>query len=393
MPQPQMTVLEILNRTKVFFEKKGVPDARLDAEYIISYGLKMKNRMDLYLNFEKPLTPAELDVLRTMVARRATREPLQHIIGDTSFRGFIIKCDRRALIPRPETESLVDMAADCLKGVENPFIVEIGTGTGAIAIACAKEIAGARVLATDVSEDALALARTNAEANGLGESANAGGNSTATDSATVASTSSTGSPTSSSTPSNTLQFAQGDLLDAVTADVIAKAIGAAADAATSIDSAPSTDSASSATHANSQNTASTLQFAQGDLLDAVTADVIAKAIGAAADAATLAGPQIDCLVANLPYIPDGEKNNLQPEVAKYDPALALFGGADGLDLVRKLLKQTEGRLKQGASILLEIGSEQGEILKAEAGNYPWLEFTGIHKDFCNNVRFVSYKAK
>ena len=69
MPQPQMTVLEILNRTKVFFEKKGIPDARLDAEYIISYGLKMKNRMDLYLNFEKPLTPAELDVLRTMVAR------------------------------------------------------------------------------------------------------------------------------------------------------------------------------------------------------------------------------------------------------------------------------------------------------------------------------------
>ena len=299
-----MTVLEILNRTKVFFEKKGVPDARLDAEYIISYGLKMKNRMDLYLNFEKPLTPAELDVLRTMVARRAAREPLQHIIGDTSFRGFIIKCDRRALIPRPETESLVDMAADSLKGIENPFIVEVGTGTGAIAIACAKEIAGARVLATDVSEDALALARTNAEANGTGDA---------------------------------------------------------------------------------------LHFAQGDLLDAVTAEVIANVTGASASSATL--PKIDCLVANLPYIPDGEKDKLQPEVAKYDPALALFGGADGLDLVRKLLQQTEGKLKPGASILLEIGSEQGEMLKSEAANYPWLEFTGIHKDFCNNVRFVSYKAK
>ena len=308
-----MTVLEILNRTKVFFEKKGVPDARLDAEYIISYGLKMKNRMDLYLNFEKPLTPAELDVLRTMVARRAAREPLQHIIGDTSFRGFIIKCDRRALIPRPETESLVDMAADSLKGIENPFIVEVGTGTGAIAIACAKEIAGAHVLATDISEDALALARTNAEANGLG-----------------------------------------------------------------------------ATNADG-NAAGSLQFAQGDLLDAVTAEVIANVTGASASSATL--PKIDCLVANLPYIPDGEKDKLQPEVAKYDPALALFGGADGLDLVRKLLQQTEGKLKPGASILLEIGSEQGEMLKSEAANYPWLEFTGIHKDFCNNVRFVSYKAK
>ena len=302
MPQPQMTVLEILNRTKVFFEKKGIPDARLDAEYIISYGLKMKNRMDLYLNFEKPLTPAELDVLRTMVARRATREPLQHIIGDTSFRGFIIKCDRRALIPRPETESLVDMAAECLKGIENPFIVEIGTGTGAISIACAKEIAGAKVLATDISEDALALARINAEANATGE---------------------------------------------------------------------------------------TLHFVQGDLLNAVTSEAIAKATGASVDSATL--PKIDCLVANLPYIPDSEKDKLQPEVAKYDPALALFGGADGLDLVRKLLQQTESSLKPGAAIFLEIGSEQGEMLKSEAANYPWLEFTGIHKDFCNNVRFVSYK--
>ena len=326
MPQPQMTVLEILNRTKVFFEKKGVPDARLDAEYIISYGLKMKNRMDLYLNFEKPLTPAELDVLRTMVARRATREPLQHIIGDTSFRGFIIKCDRRALIPRPETESLVDMASDSLKGIEKPFIVEIGTGTGAISIACAKEIAGAKVLATDVSEDALALARTNAEANGLA-----------------------GNPDAES-------------------------------------AASSTDSTASASSASSANAASTLNFAQGDLLNAITADVIANVAGDAS-------AKIDCLIANLPYIPDSEKDKLQPEVAKYDPALALFGGADGLDLVRKLLQQTEGKLKPGASILLEIGSEQGEMLKAEAEKYPWLEFTGIHKDFCNNVRFVSYKAK
>ena len=291
---PQMTVLEILNRTKVFFEKKGIPDARLDAEYIISHGLQMKSRMDIYLNFEKPLTEAELDVLRQMVARRANREPLQHIIGDTSFRGFIIKCDPRALIPRPETESLVDMAKEALKDVENPFIVEVGTGTGAISIACAKEIAGAKVLATDISEDALSPARENAASNGLGE--------------------------------------------------------------------------------NSEG--AKLAFAKGDLLDAVT------------DTA-----KIDCLIANLPYIPDGEKGKLQPEVDKFDPALALFGGPDGLTLVRKLLQQTEGKLSAGAPILLEIGSEQAEVLKNEAANYPWLEFSGIHKDFCGNVRFISYKTK
>jgi release factor glutamine methyltransferase len=291
---PQMTVLEILNRTKVFFEKKGIPDARLDAEYIISHGLKMKSRMDIYLNFEKPLTDAELDVLRQMVARRANREPLQHIIGDTSFRGFIIKCDKRALVPRPETEMLVDMAKERLKGIETPFIVEVGTGTAAISIACAKEIAGAKVLATDISEDALSLARENADANELG--ANAEG--------------------------------------------------------------------------------SNLTFAQGDLLDAVKVD-----------------QKIDCLIANLPYIPDGEKGKLQPEVDKFDPALALYGGPDGLDLVRKLLQQTEGKLSAGAPILLEIGSEQAEVLKNEAANYPWLEFAGIHKDYCGNIRFVSYKNK
>jgi release factor glutamine methyltransferase len=300
---PQMTVLEILNRTKAFFEKKGVPDPLLDAQYIISHGLKMKNRMDLYLNFEKPLTPAELDILRPLVARRGNREPLQHIIGDTSFRGFVIKCDPRALIPRPETESLVDMAKDALKGIENPFVVEIGTGTGAIAIACAKEIEGAKVLATDISEDALALARENAQANGLDD---------------------------------TLNFAKGDLLDAVTLEAIKKATG----------------------------------------------DVFGEA-----------STKIDCLIANLPYIPDGEKGKLQPEVDKFDPALALYGGADGLDLVRKLLSQTEGKMNTGASILLEIGSEQADVLKSEATNYPWLEWTGAHKDYCDNIRFVSYKAK
>ena len=292
---PQMTVLEILNRTKTFFERKGVPDARLDAEYIISHGLGMKNRMDLYLNFEKPLTDAELDTLRPLVARRANREPLQHIVGDTSFRGHIIKCDPRALIPRPETESIVDMAIERLKGVDTPFIVEVGTGTAAISIACAKEIAGAKVLATDISEEALSLARENAQANGLDTSA--------------------------------------------------------------------TDSA-------------TLTFVQGDLLDAVTDST-----------------KIDCIIANLPYIPDGEKGKLQPEVDKYDPELALYGGPDGLTLVRKLLQQTEGKLSAGAPVLLEIGSEQAEVLKTEAGNYPWLEFEGIHKDYCGNVRFVSYRAK
>ena len=301
MANGQQTVLEILNKTTAFFQKKGVPDPRLDAQYILAHGLGMKNRMDLYLNFEKPLTAAELDVLRPLVARRANREPLQHIVGDTSFRGFRIKCDPRALIPRPETEELVDLAKSRLEGIENPFIVEVGTGTGAIAISCAKEIAGARVLATDISAETLSLAKENAEINQLADAT------------------------------------------------------------------------------------SPLQFAQGDLLESVATDALART-GIAADA------KINCLIANLPYIPDGEKEKLQPEVGNFDPALALFGGADGLDLVRKLLTQTENRLASGAPILLEIGSEQAAMLEAEAANYPWLKFIASHKDYCGNIRFVEYKA-
>lgn len=318
MANGQQTVLEILNKTTAFFQKKGIPDPRLDAQYILAHGLGMKNRMDLYLNFEKPLTTAELDVLRPLVARRANREPLQHIVGDTSFRGFRIKCDPRALIPRPETEELVDLAKARLEGIENPFIVEVGTGTGAIAISCAKEIAGARVLATDISAEALNLAKENAEINQL---------------------------TDATSP---LQFAQGDLLDVVTADVLARAA----------------------------------------IVANATADVTENsAAGSSARAA-----KINCLIANLPYIPDGEKEKLQPEVGNFDPALALFGGADGLDLVRKLLTQTENRLASGATILLEIGSEQAAMLEAEAANYPWLKFIASHKDYCGNIRFVEYKA-
>ena len=121
-------------------------------------------------------------------------------------------------------------------------------------------------------------------------------------------------------------------------------------------------------------------------LDAVTGEALRQA-QCPCDA------KIDCLIANLPYIPDSEKGKLQPEVDKFDPALALYGGPDGLSLVRKLLQQTEGKLNAGASILLEIGSEQAEVLKNEAANFPWLEFAGIHKDYCGNIRFVSYKSK
>lgn len=282
------TVLEILDKTTKFFQHKGIPEPRLDAQYILAHGLKMK-RMDLYLNFDKPLSEHELEVLRPLVARRAKREPLQHVVGSTSFRGHEIRCDRRALIPRSETESIVDFVQERLTGKESARIADIGTGTGAIAIAIAKEIPGSSVVATDISNEALDLAKENATAN---EAA--------------------------------------------------------------------------------------VEFMQGNLLEALPA-----------------GEKFDAIVSNPPYIPESEREKLQPEVRDFDPALALFGGSDGLTLIRKILEQAAEHLKPGAPLILEIGPETGEdkILEQEADRYPALEWAGTLSDFYGKARFVEFKAR
>lgn len=281
-------LIDILNKTTEFFKKNGVPNPKLDAQYILAHGLNMK-RMELYLNFDRPLSEEELTLLRPMVARRAKREPLQHIIGNTSFRGHEIQCDKRALIPRPETEMLVDLLKEKLSLNESLHIADIGTGSGAIAIALAKEMSNVKVFATDISTDALDLAKINANNNACLE---------------------------------------------------------------------------------------TLSFYEGSLLNALPQ----------------AAFPLHALVANLPYIPEKDKSCLQPEVC-FDPELALFGGDDGLLLIRELLVQLEGKISTGAPILLEIASGQEIILEEEAKNYSHLEWVCSHKDYFGNVRFVEYRAK
>lgn len=160
------TLLEILNKTTEYFKKCEVPDPRLDAQYILAKGLGL-TRMELYLKFDRPITDDELALMRPMVQRRGKREPLQHILGSTSFRGLEIKCDKRALIPRPETEVLVEKVLAHIAAIPNPVILDIGTGTGAIAIAIASERPDAKVFACDISADALSLARENIQTHNL----------------------------------------------------------------------------------------------------------------------------------------------------------------------------------------------------------------------------------
>jgi len=160
------SVLEILQKTTAFFEQKGVPEARLNAERLMAHALGCR-RLDLYLQFERPLTEDQLAGLRPLVSRRAKREPLQYIVGDTEFFGLTLKCDRRALIPRPETEELAEMLFEHF-GKEPPLtVLDLGTGTGALALALASAWPEAAATAVDVSPDALALAKENATANDL----------------------------------------------------------------------------------------------------------------------------------------------------------------------------------------------------------------------------------
>ena len=162
-----LTVLEIIKKTTEFFAAKRIEPPRLNAELLIGHALGLK-RMELYLQFERPLVEAELEKIRPLVRRRGQHEPLQYITGEMEFHGLKLKVDRRALIPRPETEMLVAIVITECK-TPPTRVLDLGTGSGAIALALAKEFPSANVTAVDVGEDALALARENAASTALAE--------------------------------------------------------------------------------------------------------------------------------------------------------------------------------------------------------------------------------
>lgn len=160
------TVKKILDWTNQFFTEKQVPEARLSAEWLLADVLSCR-RIELYLQFDRILTTDERAAFREFVKRRAAREPVQYILGETEFYGFPIKVTPDVLIPRPETELLVDFTVDYFRTNQGipQVIMDIGTGSGCIAIALAKHLADASVSAVDISEAALAVAKTNAVLN------------------------------------------------------------------------------------------------------------------------------------------------------------------------------------------------------------------------------------
>ncbi len=161
---PQKTLGFILDASTAFLEKRGVPSSRLAAELLASRLIKCR-RLDLQLSLRSNLPDKLIEAMRRGIMRVGTGEPVQYVLGQWDFRKLTLKTDKRALVPRPETEDLVQLLLDCkpLCALKNPRIMDFGTGSGCIALSLAVELPSARIIAVDISEDALALARENAE--------------------------------------------------------------------------------------------------------------------------------------------------------------------------------------------------------------------------------------
>ena len=275
-----MKLLSVLEATTGHFTKHGVPSPRLQAELLLAHALSLP-RLGLYLQFERDLNSTELDTLRELVRRRAAREPLQHVTGSAGFCGLTLKCTPAALIPRPETEILVEHAARILGESSPGLVIDVGTGTGAIPLALARKHPTFQYLGLDISPEALALAAENATAPG---------------------------------------------------------------------SAP--------------NEGTKMEWKKNDLLEGVTGSAV-------------------LITANLPYLTPAEIESAEPEV-RHDPRLALEGGADGLDLIRRLIPQAA---KLAKSLLLECGPDQAQKVAALAREAGFTN-VAVHPDLTHRPRIV-----
>ena len=162
-----MTVIEVLQSTTSYFQKHKIESPRLNAEHLLAHVLQRK-RIELYLEFERHLNESELVPLRDLVKRRGAGEPLQHLLGTIEFCGHTFVCDKRAMVPRPETEQLVEFLISNFRSeTADSRIVDVGTGSGVIALSLAAKFPETEIVAVDISDDALALARENTGRLGL----------------------------------------------------------------------------------------------------------------------------------------------------------------------------------------------------------------------------------
>lgn len=272
------TILDTLKKGTEYLQKYQVDEARLNMEHLIAHVLKVE-RMQLYLDFDRPIDEPALEKLRDLTKRRSKGEPLQHLLGTVEFHGNEFKTDTRALVPRPETEELTSILAG-KAWPDGVAILDMGCGSGVIGLSLAKALApkNPAVTLADVSPDALALAKENAES-----------------------------------------------LD--------------------IDAT----------------------FIESDLFSAIHGT-------------------FDLIVANLPYIPDSEQTELSREVQR-DPAVALYGGEKGTEVIDQFLDEVTGYLTPEGHIALEYGIGQVPHLR-QAAEEAGFEEVEIRSDLGGIERFL-----
>ncbi|MFW6022023.1 MAG: peptide chain release factor N(5)-glutamine methyltransferase [Halanaerobiaceae bacterium] len=165
-----MNIKEILTSTVEYFKKHNIAEPRLDAEVLLAHVLK-KDRIQLYVNFDLPLQNEEIDKYRNLVRKRASRIPVAYLIGEKEFMSMNLYIERGVLIPRPETEQLVEKVIEYCKEnmIEEPNIVDVGSGSGAISVSLAHYIPGSRILAVDISDKAVEITSKNIEKYELGD--------------------------------------------------------------------------------------------------------------------------------------------------------------------------------------------------------------------------------
>jgi release factor glutamine methyltransferase len=273
------TVLELLRWTTGYFEKKGVEAPRAGAELLLAHCLGL-GRLDLYLRYDQPLNADELATFKVLIQRRTRGEPVAYITGERAFWTIDLRVNPQVLIPRPETERLVEVALTVLKAAKRPCprVLDLGTGSGAIALALAAEVPQGYFLALDRSVGALQTARENQRRNAI---------------------------------------------------------------------------------------AARIDYLAADWCTAISAHK---------------GP-FDLIVSNPPYIAAGAIDSLQTEVSRFEPRVALDGGPDGLDSLRRIFDQAAARLVPGGYLMVEIGADQGQAVSDLAAARNDFEGIEIHADY------------
>jgi release factor glutamine methyltransferase len=278
------TVLRLIRWSGEYLAGKGIESGRLDAEHLLAHALDTE-RLQLYLQYDRPLTPDELSAYRPLLRRRAAREPLQYIVGRAAFRELELRCDARALIPRSETEGLVDRVLEWAGGREELTAVDVGTGSGCIALSLATEGPFTTVWGVDASSEALELAQEN------------------------------------------------------------------------VDACPGAEA---------------VRLVAGDGLHALPPET-----------------RVDAVVANPPYVREGEREMLAPEILRHEPHQALFAGVDGLEVIRRLVDGAPARLRPGGLLALEMGLDQGDAILERIAARGAFRDARVHRDLTGRPRFVT----